>query len=238
MTEERWARTAGGGVGEDARWRGRRGRRVERLGEDGGGRGGGEDDSLSAGVILGLDPRICLTPAPGVVAAAADPRLKGEDDGGEVGARMTEERWGRGRRRRGRGEDDGLRGWGEDDTLSAGVILGLDPRICHPPAPDVVAAAADPRLRGEDDGGEVGARMTEERWARTAGGEGGSEEDGGEAGARTTPSPQASSSGLTRGSASRLLRALSPPPQILASRARMTEERLGRGLRGERLGRG
>ena len=59
------------------------------------GEGGGEDDTLS--VILGLVPRICRAcPASGArVARAADPRLEGEDDGGEVGAR-TGERWERG----------------------------------------------------------------------------------------------------------------------------------------------
>ena len=239
---EAGARMTGGGVGEDDVGRG--------GSEDDAGRGGSEDDTLSACVILGLDPRICLPPAPGVVAAAADPRLRGEDDGGEVGedggwrgrrgrrvergggtaggeggarttwgeagarmtpspssssgltrgsasrplralspapqilasrarmteerwARMTWERWKRGGRRRGRGADGGWRGrrggrWrgvGEDDSLSV-VILGLDPRICLPPAPGVVAGAADPRLKGEDDGGEVGARM---RWARMTG---------------------------------------------------------------------
>ena len=146
MTEERWGEDGGGEVGarrtEERRGAEERGEtQVERCRRGRRGRGGGEDDTLSACVILGLDPRIRLPPAPGVVAAAADPRLKGEDDGGEVGeedggevgARTAVERRGRGRRGAAGARTSGLRGGSEDDTLSACVILGLDPRICLPP---------------------------------------------------------------------------------------------------------
>ena len=82
----------------------------------------------AASVILGLVPRICLTPAPGVVAAAADPRLKGEDDGGEVGE---------GDKRRGGGEDDG----GEEGARTTDATPArVSPRVAL-----VLAACPSPR---------------------------------------------------------------------------------------------
>ena len=184
---------------------------------------------------------------------------------------MTGERWERGRRRRGGSEDDGGEGvartgaerrgrkkargegGGEDDTLS--VILGLVPRICRacPASGAHVARAADPRLKGEDDGGEVGARTTPSPSSSglSRGSAGPAPRavpvspapqilasrarmTGGEVGARMTPSP--SSSGLSRGSAGPAPRAVpvSPAPQILASRARMTGGEVGARMTGER----
>ena len=194
-----------GGLGARMTW-------GEAGGEDGGGEAGGRGrrrtggcDTLSS-VILGLVPRIRRAgpPSGARVARAADPRLKGEDDGGGVGARMT---WGEAGGEDGGGEagERGRRRTGGCDTLSV-VILGLVPRIrrAGPASGAHVAHAADPRLEGEDDGGGVGTRMT--------------------------PSPP-SSSGLSRGSAEPAPRAapMSPAPQILASRARMMWVGWGRG---------
>ena len=99
-------------------------------------------------VILGLVPRICRAcPASGVrVARPADPRLKGEDDGGEVGEDDGGEV----------GEDDGGE-VGEDDVGRGGARMTQER-----PADDAGEARRMTRERPADDAGE-GRRVTRER---------------------------------------------------------------------------